>query len=63
MQDSELRTAGAPFAKYFISPGKRQGSAPFLPIPFDMVAATMAVRLGEDGGEGMVVVLVVVERR
>ena len=32
-------------AKYFISFGNRQGSVPFRPIPFDLVAATMAVML------------------
>ena len=29
--------------KYFISPGKRHGRPPFLPIPLDRVAATTAV--------------------
>lgn len=33
----------SPRWKYFISPGKRQGRPPSLPIPFERVAATMAV--------------------
>ena len=39
-----------PRAKYFISPGRRQGRVPFSPMPLLRVAATMAVMLGwEDG--------------
>ena len=38
----------APLAKYFISPDNLHGNVPFIPIPLDFVAATMAVILRED---------------
>jgi len=40
----------APLAKYFISPGNRQGSFPWRPIPLVSVAATITVMLGYDEG-------------
>jgi hypothetical protein len=43
---ARVRKESLPFAKYFISPGRRHGSPPFSPIPFDRVAATIAVSEG-----------------
>ena len=38
-----LLPSNLPRAKYFISPGRRHGRPPDLPIPPEVVAATMAV--------------------
>ena len=47
-----------PLAKYFISPGSLHGSVPFFPIPFDVVAATIAVNdLGAGIGASVVIVV------